>query len=133
MYEVEETPYGLRLTLNGFIEQDEMDEYCEKVRAAVDDQFGSFSVVADMRKAEAMPEDSEKQLKELMGYCDEQGLERAAGVFESATTAYQTQRLAENVNHAGGDAVFVDADRSDDWEEEALAWVKEGTEPSSLA
>jgi hypothetical protein len=129
MYEVEQTAYGLRLKLDGYVGEDEMTAYCEEVRAEADRQRGSFGVVADMRGATAMPDESASELKELMAYCDRQGLERAAGVFESTTTAMQTQRLAENVNHADGNAVFIDASETDDWESVALDWVKNGVEP----
>ncbi len=129
MYEVEETAYGMRLTLEGFIEPDEMASYCEDARQIADDQVGSFSVVADMRKASAVPDDSAEEMKRLMKYCDGQGLERAAGVIESATTAIQTQRMAENVNHAEGSAIFINAEDVDDWESAATDWAKHGIEP----
>jgi len=130
MYEVEQTAYGLQLTLDGYIEEDEMESYCEEVRTKAGKQSGSFGVVADMRGATAMPDGSADELKELMAYCDRHGLERAAGVFESTTTAMQTQRLAENVNHADGNAVFIDASEHEDWESLALEWVRDGVEPS---
>lgn len=129
MYDVDQTEYGLRLKLDGYIEREEMSSYCETVRTAAEEQDDSFGVVADMRGATAMPEGAANELKELMAYCDRQGLERAAGVFESTTTAMQTQRLAENVNHAGGNAVFIDSSESDDWESVALDWVRDGIEP----
>jgi hypothetical protein len=31
MYEVEQTAYGLQLTLDGYIEEDEMESYCDTV------------------------------------------------------------------------------------------------------
>lgn len=130
MYNVEQTEYGLRLTLGGFIEEDEMTEYCDAIKSAADDQVGSFRVVADMREATAMPDDSAEELKRVMGYCDQQGLERAAGIVESATTAMQLQNLAETVNHAGGETVFIDASDLEDWESAALEWVKDGVEPA---
>jgi len=129
MHEVDQTEYGMRLTLEGYIEPEEMDTYCEKARQMASEQPGSFGVVADMRKANAVPDDSAEELKRLMGYCDDQGLERAAGIIESATTAIQTQRLAENVNHADGDTIFINSEDVDDWESAAIDWVKHGTEP----
>ncbi|MFT4920994.1 MAG: hypothetical protein ACI8XM_000186 [Haloarculaceae archaeon] len=130
MHEVEQAAFGLRLTLDGYIDEEEMKEYDEKVRAGADEQAGSFGVIADMRGATAMPEGSERTLKEMMAYCDEQGLERAAGVFESTTTAMQTQQVAENVNHADGNAIFIDASERDDWESLANEWVRDGVKPS---
>jgi len=130
MYDIEQTGYGLRLTLEGFVQVDEMENYCEEVRRAADEQIGSFSVVADMRKANAMPDESAEELRELMAYCDQQGLERATGVIDSATTAIQTQELAENVNHADGNTIFINSEDIDDWESAAVGWAEDGIEPS---
>jgi hypothetical protein len=130
MHEVEQTEYGLRLTLRGFIEEGEMNDYCEAIKSSTDEQVGSFRVVADMRETTAMPDDSAAELKQVMGYCDQQGLERAAGIVESATTAIQLQQMAENVNHADGETIFIDASEVDDWESEALKWVQQGVEPA---
>jgi hypothetical protein len=130
MYDVQQAEYGLRLSIEGFITEDEMEGYCKAIREAADDQTGSFGVLADMRETTAMPDESEEELKRAMGYCDRNGLERAAGIIESATTAIQLQQMAEDVNHAGGNTVFIDASELEDWESTALEWVKEGIEPA---
>jgi hypothetical protein len=131
MYEIEQTDYGMRLTLEGYIEPEEMKSYCEEGMELADQQDGSFGVVADLRKASAVPEDSQSEQQRLMQHCDKQGLERAAGVIESATTAIQIQRMAEQVNHADGKAVFIDATEVADWESAAVEWAKHGIEPES--
>ena len=130
MHEVEETEYGLRLTLDGYIEAEEMAEHCDQIRSAVDREPGSFCVVADLRGATAMPDSAAEELQETMAYCDRNGLERSAGVFESTTTAMQIQKMAEKVNHAGGNTVFIDASDVTEWEDAALDWARDGEKPA---
>jgi hypothetical protein len=127
MYNIEDTEYGLRVSLSGQLDGDEVESFASEVRSRVSKLNGEFSVLADLREMEALPPEVGEQIAELMKYCNEQGMGRSADVVESATTSLQMEQLVEQ---AGIDERVIDASTVDDWETEAKNWIKHATEPT---
>jgi hypothetical protein len=125
MYEVEQTAYGLRVTVSGQLDPAESEAFAEDVRSQVRRLDDEFSVLADLREMEAFPPEVGEQIAELMAFCNERGMGRSADVVETATTSLQMEQLVEQ---AGIDERVVDASRVDDWEQQALDWIERGEE-----
>jgi hypothetical protein len=126
MYDIEQTDYGLRLTLSGQFDADEAQAFISDVQSESRELEEGFSVLADLRGMEAFPPEVGERIAELMAFCNEQGMSRSADVVESATTSLQMEQL---VDQAGIDDRVIDASAVDDWEQQALAWIEQGTEP----
>ncbi|MFT4920999.1 MAG: hypothetical protein ACI8XM_000191 [Haloarculaceae archaeon] len=125
MYEIEQTAYGLRITLSGQLDAAESEAFAEEVRSQVRQLDDGFSVLADLRGMEAFPPEVGEQIAELMAFCNEQGMGRSADVVETATTSLQMEQLVEQ---AGIDERVIDASSVDDWEQQALEWIERGEE-----
>ena len=128
MYDIEETDYGLRITLSGRFDPEEAAAFSEEVRSRIRRLDDGFSVFADLRGMDAFTPEVGEQVAELMAFCNEQGMGRSADVVDSATTSLQMEQLVEQ---AGIDERVLDASATDDWERQALAWIEDGVEPDN--
>jgi hypothetical protein len=127
MYEVDQTAYGLRITMSGQLDAEESEAFAQDVRSQARQLDPGFSVLADLRGMDAFPPEVGERIAELMAFCNEQGMGRSADVVETATTSLQMEQLVEQ---AGIDEQVVDASRVDDWERAALEWIEHGQEPN---
>jgi polyhydroxyalkanoate synthesis regulator phasin len=128
MFEINETDYGLKLTISGQLTADQATEFVQDVKNRVRQHEQSFCVLADLREMEAFPPDVGQQITELMEFCDSTGMERSVTVVETATTSLQMEQLVEE---SGINERAIDASRTDDWEAKALDWIENGIEPNN--
>ncbi|HEX7182143.1 MAG TPA: hypothetical protein VF756_09895 [Thermoanaerobaculia bacterium] len=130
MHKLEQTKYGYRLVLEGFVERAEVGQLLEtmktKIRPAKDQ---TFPLLLDMRNSRAFPADARELLKEAILFCKEAGMERNAVVLNSAIATLQARRIAKET---GIDryARYIDATHPD-WEKIALEWLVNGVEPEN--
>lgn len=129
MHEIDRTEYGLKLNMSDSLDEQEMSEFCDKVRSEIDRQAGEFCVFADHQGLQTLPDGAAKELAELMKYASKNGLKRSAAACDSATTTLQTQRLAEKARD-GEHSAFIDADEVSDPEGAAIDWFETGTSPA---
>lgn len=129
MYDVDQTEYGMKVTLGGTVSEAEMREFNEECRRVVDSQTGEFGVFGDLRGLETLSDDAERQLADAMAYTKKQGFTRAAVVVDSPILDLQQEHLGEEVGVASAGRVVIDASAVDDWEAKGLDWVKDGVEP----
>lgn len=126
MYDVEETDYGLRLTVAGNLDPDEAEEYANTVQSNVRDISGSFGILADLREMKTIPQDLTDDISELMKFCSDQGMHRSVSVVDTAVNSMQMERLSES---AGIKERIINARDNLTWEEDAVRWLDDGVEP----
>lgn len=131
MHRIEETKYGYKLVLEGFLQRDEVDQLLESMKAKIRprEKGQTFPLLLDMRKSNAFPSDAREVLKQCLLFCKESGMERNAVVLASAIATLQARRIAKET---GIDrwARYIDASsRPNDWEKIAVDWLTQGVEP----
>lgn len=126
MYDIEQTDYGVRVTLSGQLDEAEAEAFIREFEPAVESLAEGFSVFADLRGMEAFPPAVGEKVASLMAFSQRQGMERSATVVQTATTSLQMEQLVEQ---AGIDERVIDATAVDDPERVALAWIEQGREP----
>ena len=120
MFDVEGTEHGIRVSLGGFLDQDELKDYYEELELRVNRQSGDFHIYADHRGMKAMPDGVDEQFAGFMAMCKDGGLDQSVVVVDSAITAMQQRRLRDEAGMEG--QKVVNADQNDDWKQEAQEW-----------
>ena len=69
MHRIEETSYGYRLTLEGFLQRDEAGELLARMKDTVRPRNGGFAVLLDMRYSRAFPAEAQELIKEALVFC----------------------------------------------------------------
>lgn len=131
MHQIDERPYGFKVTFQGFMQGDDVARFNQEMKRVADRQSGDFGVLVDLRETRTFPPEAQMGLMEIIGYCREKGMNRNAVVVNSAITKIQANRLAKEgaIEHIR----FIDAAENPDWERTAEAWLVHGTEPASMA
>ena len=130
MHRIEETSYGFRLTLEGFLQRDEAGELLAAMKSTVRPRNGGFAVLLDMRHSRAFPAEAQELIKEALVYCKDAGLERNAVVLNSAIAALQARRLARETG-IEDDIRYIDAASEPEWERVAIDWLPAGIDPDA--
>jgi hypothetical protein len=131
MHRNEETKYGYKLVLEGFLQRDEVGQLLEDMKAKIKprEKGQTFPLLLDMRKSNAFPSDAREVLKQCLLFCKQSGMERNAVILASAIATLQARRIAKET---GIDrwARYIDASsRPNDWEKIAVDWLIRGVEP----
>lgn len=133
MHRIEETKYGYKLILEGFLQREEVGQLLvamkEKIKPREKGQ--TFPLLLDMRKSNAFPSDAREILKQCLLFCKESGMQRNAVILASAIATLQARRMAKET---GIDrwARYIDAScRPDDWEKVAVDWLANGVDPDT--
>jgi hypothetical protein len=127
MYDIERTAYGMRIELGGHVTASEMQSFREETADIVADLDEGFGVLADMRGT-SLGDGAGELLAETMAQTDRQGFGRAAVAIDSSILDLQQEQLEEDASVDDGRRV-IDATAIDDWETQALEWVRHGIEP----
>ena len=121
MFEIESTEYGIDVDLSGSIDRAEVEEFYEELEAEAARQPDGFSIRADHRDLNTLPEGADEMFADLMTMCKDNGLGRSVVVFDSAVNKMQHERLKDEAGL--DDQIIVDASSNDDWRTEVRDWV----------
>ena len=130
MHRIEETPYGYRVTFEGFLQRDDAGALLDSMRSTVRPREGGFSVLVDMRTSRAFPVEAQEAVKQAILLCKEAGLERNAVVANSAIATLQAKRLARETGIEAG-IRYIDAASEPEWERVAVDWLTAGIDPDA--
>ena len=133
MHRIEETKYGYKLVLEGFLQREEVDQLLATMKEKIKprEKGQSFPLLLDMRKSNAFPSDAREILKQCLLFCKESGMQRNAVILASAIATLQARRIAKET---GIDrwARYIDASsRPNDWEKIAVDWLANGVDPDT--
>lgn len=127
MYTIEKTDYGLYIVMGGVVDLDEVQQYIKEKEALLSEFDGPYSMIIDIRSS-ATPKD---ELIEIFRQSQERSrdnLLRMSIIVNSPVV----QGIAKQVGFQSGIETLtrvINALKTNDWEEVALRWVKNGTEP----
>jgi hypothetical protein len=128
---IEKTDYGFRITNSGLLTLPEAESFKFKLLEKLSGHQSSFSLLVDIRGLIPLEPEVAEVIKEIMRTCAQMSIIRAAIVVSSPVIKAQQQQMSYDSLTAQFDRT-IDASKYLDWEERALAWVKEGTEPVPL-
>lgn len=130
MFKLEQTDFGIKVTIRGLMDVDEANRLRSELVLLVTRQDGDFSALVDVR--ESIP--AEYEPKAMLQHCEEialkAGMRRMATIFESPVIKGQVQQNA-HLSGTAGIARHIDASKVANAEQVALAWVRDGIPPEA--
>jgi hypothetical protein len=131
MYKIERKTSGYLLTFKGLIEKDEMQRWCSESRRALSTESApQFGVIVDMRDLKPLPEDAQHEMVVGQQLYKEKGMNRSAVVLNNTVTTLQFKRLAKESGIYQWER-YIDASKSPNWVDTAVAWVRDGRDPDA--
>lgn len=128
MYSIEKKDYGFKLTFGGFIKAEEMEQWRQESKKALQTQRGSFGVMVDMRSLKPLPADAQAVMVEGQQSYKKKGMTRSAVILNSAMTTVQFRRLAKESGIYAWER-YINAADSPNWEREGVNWIAKGVDP----
>jgi hypothetical protein len=130
MYKIESTEFGYRLTFGGIVSGDEMKRWWEESVATLAAGPDRFHVFVDMRQLETMSRHTQERLEEGQRHYKEQGMVRSVVILSRPVIKRQLEVLAKASRIYDWER-YIDASRSPDWKEKAMAWLESAIEPET--
>lgn len=127
MYKIERKNYGVKITFSGFVKEEEMLVYKKEFRAMLDQLPEKFGIFSDMREMKPMPPESQKIFNANPELVTGR-LTRSATIVNSALVKIQSKRMVEEWKVSDSKR-YIDASKTSNWEEVAVDWIVNGTEP----
>ncbi|HXU45530.1 MAG TPA: hypothetical protein VN783_08385 [Thermoanaerobaculia bacterium] len=127
MPKIEETPYGLKVTFETVVDVAMASRMVDEFRRRVHPREGGFAILVDLRATRSFPAEVQEVIKQAILILREAGMHRNAVIVHSTIAGLQARRMVKETGIAP-ELRYFDADLPD-WEETALAWLVDGTEP----
>lgn len=128
MYSIERQPYGFRLVLGEFIKKEEMSAWVNDSRKALAQAPKGFGVLVDMRTLKPLTPDSKAVMEDGQKLYKGAGMLRSVVILDSALLTMQFKNIAKETGIYQWERYLSTATHPD-WEELALAWLTQGTDP----
>jgi hypothetical protein len=129
MYKIEKTNYGLKTTVTGFLEADEMSRWDRELRETARSMKKGFCVLLDLRGMAPLTPDGWEVMQKSHRRAIKAGMARAALVLDDPITTMQMKRLAKQTAIDQLER-YIDSRSTPKWEEVVMDWLLRGIEPN---
>ena len=129
MHKIERMQYGFRITNSGQLNIEEAEELKCELLQTLSNYGKPFCLLIDIRGLVPVSSDVMDAMRDLQRACCEMSLERVAIVVASPVLRGQAAQVSFDAGSSKHDRV-IDASKVPDWEEQAIAWLVHGVEPS---
>ncbi len=128
MYKLEQTDYGIKATVQGFMDPTTVTNLRSEFVLLLAQQDGPFSLLVDARDLIPPEPESANLLQDCEEMASKAGMQRMAIILKSPVVKVQMQQVG-HLSGAGDITRHIDASKVENAEEIALAWVVDGVEP----
>jgi anti-anti-sigma regulatory factor len=132
MYNLEETSYGFRITATGTMDATKAEQLKAELLQALCAHTQPFSLLVDIRGLIPTGPVVLEAIQEMQSVCRLMSLRRTAVIISSPELKEYIQQSGSIAGTTAADR-FIDASKIDDWEDRALAWVKDAIEPTVIS
>lgn len=127
-YNIEKKPYGIKLTFDGLLDEENARKFASDFEETIDSFSGNIGILIDLTKGMPMPGNSQLIVNELYNKILKKGLTRSANIVTSTLMKMQMVRLAKE--HGTYDkARYIDASANPGWEKTATDWIENSIDP----
>lgn len=130
MYQVKETEYGLYLKITGSVSLEDSKTVLSELRQIFHKRESGICGLADLHEMELLSAETQAVCVEIQQMCIKFGVKRIAVILGNSAVAYQFKRLSLQSGIRDYER-YLDASSDPDWEEKAMAWVIDGTDPEA--
>jgi hypothetical protein len=129
LHSLEQTDFGVKVVVQGTLDEAEVSVLKAEFAIMVAEQSGPFSLLVDATELVPPKESSLTLLQDCEELALSGGMQRMAIILKSPVLKAQVKQVG---HHSGTVNVtqYVDALRTPNFEQVALAWVVDGVEPA---
>ena len=132
MYQINSTHYGYRITLSGFIQPPEMQNWVNESEELLKKSPENFHVFVDMRSLKTLPKESQLLMEEGQKMYKTSGMVRSVVIVDNAITQMQFRRIAAKSGIDRWER-YIDSSSVTNWEEAATGWLLSAVNPDVLS
>jgi hypothetical protein len=128
MYKIEKADFGVRLTFDGFMKQDEMAKWVVESIQFLKSSPSKFGVLIDMRGLKPLSHETELEMQKGQKLFKEKGMERSVVILANSVTTMQFKRIAQETGIYQWER-YIDASKVSNWEEVGKKWLVNAEDP----
>lgn len=130
MYQIEMKSYGYKVTLAGKLSVDEMSDWIEDSRRALENSPETYGVLVDLSGLELLDVDSKQALVNGQKLYQKEGMQRSAVAVPNSSIALQTKRISKQTGIYEFER-YLDASSTKNWEQIGVNWIENGIDPDA--
>ena len=131
MYKIEKEDFGYRLTFDGSITKEEMDQWLTESQTALSSAPAEFGVFVDMRTLKPLTPEAQGVLQDGQRAYKENGMTRSVVIVNSKILKMQFTRLAKETGIYEWER-YIDSSTISDWEKAGVDWLQTAADPDQL-
>ena len=128
MFNIEKQSYGFKLTFSGIVEIDEMKNWVSESKKVLAAQSSGFNVMIDMRNLKPVSQEVKDETEKGQQLYKQKGMSKSVVILASAILTLQFRRIAKDTGIYAWER-YINASKTDNWEEVALNWLIKGIDP----
>lgn len=128
MYKVEKKKYGYLLTLGGFMNLEEIENWRIESIEALNSAPKEFGVLVDMRSLKPLPAECQEKVGEVQKLYKSKGMSRSAVILESPITTMQFKRFAKESGIYQWER-YIDSSIHENPETIGIKWIEDEIDP----
>ncbi len=128
MYKIEKKNYGLKLTFEGFIQSEEIQEWSKEMVDLLENMPDTFGMLIDMRRLKPLPAESQMAMETVQKLFAKR-VQRSATIVDNVITNMQFKRIGKKTG-VNQTKIYIDASKSNDWETAGRLWITKAIEPN---
>lgn len=130
MFTIERSSYGLKITLQGFMNEGEMAYWLKELTQALQKHPYGFRLLIDARELKPLPKDAQTHLKDGQELAKRNGVARSIVILNHPITAMQFKRIGKQTGVCEWER-YINAAATPQWEHIAMAWLDNGVDPDA--
>ena len=130
MFKIEKKPYGYHITLEGFIQEEEANDWLQESRKILLSAPKDFCVFVNMMDLKPMSAESSALIEQGQKEFKLKGLKRSVVVLANPITKMQFKRVAKQSGIYEWER-YLDVASTSDYESVGEKWLVEGIDPDA--
>ena len=130
LFKVERKDFGVSMAFEGALTLDEVKRWSQEALRILPTLAPGFGVLADNRalRPGALGPEAQTILEQTQALYKQKGMARSCVILNSAAVTMQLERAAQHSGIKSSER-FLNAASRPDWEQAAVAWIRDGVEP----
>ncbi|MCL2072528.1 MAG: hypothetical protein FWH18_01285 [Marinilabiliaceae bacterium] len=128
MYNIQKMNYGYKITFGDFMDENEMKNWFEASKVALQTAQPGFGTFIDMRTLKPLTPEAQKYMQEGQKLWKEKGMIKSVVILANSITTMQFKRIAKETGIYQWER-YIDATTNQNWEKAGIDWVQNGIDP----
>lgn len=128
MYKIENNSYGIKVTLNGSVENAEAQKWFIEMKDALNKIKKDFKVFVDMRGFKPASQEIQKVFVDIQKEFKDHGMSKSVVILDNAIAVMQLKRTAKESGIYAHER-YITPENNPNWEKQALDWIESSIDP----